>query len=349
MTSLRIVVSSLSATGIVSLAGPASAMNGIGHGSGGVGVGSGSITVAAPKAGLNVATLTSLALGDSRILRDAILTELGGGSTGGGVWAAGLGERGRFAATPDSGSTTVDQSGAIAGAETPLGDHLRLGVAADYLHQTTSDPTDAAWSWADRFDLGVYGRSAYGPLRFTVGAAGSWTLVDDHRLDVLSNPYAARFHTAGAQAFGEAKYDARLGMASVQPYANLAWTGAFQPAYAETPGAPITFGASSRSEVLAELGMEVRTPWDLGDVILTPRVRAGWRRAFGQTATSISLSQAGMTWLVTGAPIDRDAATIAADAELTIAGHARLGLTYDALFGAKSQDQNVLGRLGWTF
>ena len=346
-----IFIAALAACVALASAAPAFAMQGVGHGSGGGGGGGASGTPGAPAAGLNFATLESLMVGDSRVLRDAVLMRLGfGGDGSGSLWAQGYGGGGRSSASSFSGAVTSNEAGGVIAADTAFGDHWRGGLIGGYGSDRTSDPTDKASAQIRRGDAGGYAGGVYGDVHVDMVASASWNAIRNNRLDALGDVYSARYNAVTGQAYAEGSYVLKVGPATIAPIAGVGWAGIYQQGFTDAPANGAILSAENRRNIgFTDVGGRGGATWDLGGLAVTPFIRLSWRHAFGGLASGYYGAQSGLGDTIMGAPIDRDTLAVNGGLKFNVAKAATLGLTYDGDFGARRRDQLGGARLNLPF
>jgi outer membrane autotransporter protein len=182
---------------------------------------------------------------------------------------------------------------------------------------------------------------SFGGLRIAAGGAVSFHSIDTTRTIVVpgfSASAAASYDGRTMQGFAQASHEIPLGLATVEPFASLAWVRIETEQFRELGGAAALSGEeASDSTAFSTLG--VRTSAKLGAVSLTGTV--GWQHDFEGDPSRSNLAFVtgpGTRFTVAGAPTSEDALLVQAGAELELGSGARLGIVYAGQFGDRSED-----------
>jgi outer membrane autotransporter protein len=331
------------------LASPAMAMNGIGHGTGGIGVGSGVSGVSAPGK-IVLGAIQAMLTGDSRFFREAALARTGSPEPAApGAWGEGYAGGGRMDGAGTSGGVNSRLAGGVMGADAAVGDWGLLGLAGGYRTERTKDPADAALANVSAYQAGAYASGRWNAVRLTVGAAYEWNHINAERSD-STGLYAGRYGADLGQVFGEAGYRLRTGPVSWEPYLGAAWTSLARATFTEAGGAyPFTLTGGRQNVAFVDIGARARMDWQVAGVTLHPNGALAWRRAYGQLNPGIAATQAGTATYLTGDPIDRAAAHIAAGLDVDLPRGGRFGLGYDGQIARGSWTDVALAKLSLRF
>jgi outer membrane autotransporter protein len=89
----------------------------------------------------------------------------------------------------------------------------------------------------------------------------------------------------------------------------------------------------------------------LGDMAAAPHLGLGWSHAFdaGTPGQALTVSGTGSSFVVLGAPLGRDAASIDLGLDLTVASQVVVSFGYDGNISDRGQSHAIHGGLAWTF
>ncbi len=361
------------AAGLVLLAQPALAMDGIPHNGGGGAPPPGAPT---PDAARIYASLQNAIADDSRWLRDAILGRLHGAQGGGTVaWVHGHDGWGRLSGSGDTFKRT--SVGGLFGLDAGAG-RWRLGAVAGASDTSAGLGSDGSRAGVHGIHGGLYAGGDLSLFRLSAGAGFSRHRLDVSRIDISAAPdaYGARFNGDTRQAFAELAVPLRSRVALVEPYASAAWVEVRSRGFTETGGTPsashagvfhaesigvedmgstpvgalaLTSAGATRRTGSSDLGARFSTPRDAGGSPWTLDADLGWRRVWsGRNGTS-AMTWSGGAISGSGLPLSRDAALVrlGLGRRLGEGGWVRLG--YDGVLGSGQRDQGVLLTTGVRF
>lgn len=317
------------------------------------------------------ATAQGVLLEDSRYLRDGVTARLrqAGAGTAADVggpavqhgqgdlawWGQFVGNWGHRDSDGNAASAKHTSGGFLLGADRPLGDSARLGVAAGYT-QTAVNAAARASSLSSRdLDLSVYAGTQLGRLGLRAGAAYGWHTLDGTRyvgVPGLAGHELSRYDATTAQLFGEAGYRFTFKHATLEPFAQLAHVRLHTDGFQEHGGAADLRGiGESHAVSYSTLGARASSGFPFhGEQRLSMHGMLGWRRAYGRIGTATSMAFAGgAPFVVAGLPIARNA--LAADAGLTVqvAKHASFDLSWQGQAARHAMDSGFRGSFDWQF
>ncbi len=315
------------------------------------------------------ATAQGVLLEDSRYLRDGVaarLRQAGAGSDVGGPavqhgqgdlawWGQFVGSWGHRDSDGNAASAKHTSGGFLLGADRPLGDNARLGVAAGYT-QTAVNAAARASSLSSRdLDFSVYAGTQLGRLGLRAGAAYGWHTLDGTRhvgVPGLAGHELSRYDATTAQLFGEAGYRFTFKHATLEPFAQVAHVRLHTDGFQEHGGAADLHGiGESHAVSYSTLGARASSGFPFhGEQRLSVHGMLGWRRAYGRIGTATSMAFAGgAPFVVAGLPIARNA--LAADAGLTVqvAKHASFDLSWQGQAARHAMDSGFRGSFDWQF
>jgi outer membrane autotransporter protein len=271
------------------------------------------------------------------------------------LWGEGFGAWGRRGSDGNAAGLDTSVGGFVLGADAPVGDAFRVGVAGGY-SRTSLDGNTGSSADLDTYYAALYGGGQWGPLGVRLGAAYSWHDLDATRAVVFpgfAETLKGSRDANTTQAFGEIGYRVALGGVALEPFAGLAYVNLETDAFTEQGGAAGLTGLSGSEDVtFTSLGVRAAQRWLVGaTTALTLRGTVGWQHAFGDTTPSAAFLFAGgsLPFTVAGVPIAEDALVVKAGADLDIGPAVTLGIAYSAQFAQDAQDQQVKGVLNVKF
>jgi outer membrane autotransporter protein len=271
------------------------------------------------------------------------------------LWGEGFGAWGRRGSDGNASGLDTSVGGFVLGADAPVGDQFRVGVAGGY-SRTSLDGNNGSSADLDTYYAALYGGGQWGPLGVRLGAAYSWHDLDATRSVVFpgfAETLKGSRDANTTQAFGEIGYRVALGGVALEPFAGLAYVNLETDAFTEQGGAAGLTGLSGSEDVtFTSLGVRAAQRWLVGaTTALTLRGTLGWQHAFGDTTPSAAFLFAGgsLPFTVAGVPIAEDALVVKAGADLDIGPAVTLGVAYSAQFAQDAQDQQVKGVLNVKF
>jgi outer membrane autotransporter protein len=271
------------------------------------------------------------------------------------LWGEGFGAWGRRGSDGNASGLDTSVGGFVLGADAPVGDQFRVGVAGGY-SRTSLDGNTGSSADLDTYYAALYGGGQWGPLGVRLGAAYSWHDLDATRAVVFpgfAETLKGSRDANTTQAFGEIGYRVALGGVALEPFAGLAYVNLETDAFTEQGGAAGLTGLSGSEDVtFTSLGVRAAQRFVVGaTTALTLRGTVGWQHAFGDTTPSAAFLFAGgsLPFTVAGVPIAEDALVVKAGADLDIGPAVTLGVAYSAQFAPDAQDQQVKGVLNVKF
>lgn len=295
-------------------------------------------------------SLRSAAVEDSRVIRNAVLARLDAPTSTTGVWAAGFGGYGSIGTDGNASGLHHDSAGFIAGADMEVGDGFRLGMGGAYTSNNASTNGHTSTARGDNGHVLAYAGWSGSTIDLRLGGDLGWgstrvkrTLAAYSEIDSSSQDQSIR------QVFGEIGYRARW--MPIEPYFSLASISATTGAFNETGGIGALSGAAKTdTQTYSTLGLRLTTPIH-GEDWLQLRVNVGWQHSFGNflPAQTQSLQSLSQSFVITGAPLARDAVAMQMGFAAAIAPDASLLFDYDGSAAAGVQNNAVRGGLEWRF
>lgn len=320
------------------------------------------------------ASVRNVLLDDSSFLRDAVTARLrqsGQGNTTTGTssnagqtvqtqsnglawWGQFVGSWGHDASDGNAASLSHTVSGLFLGADMPVGESSRVGVASGYTQTSLiSDAGNSSVS-AEDAHLGLYAGTQLGALGLRMGTAYTRYSLDTRRTIVLPD-FNGRVESDSkaytAQLFGEAGYQFRFKSATLEPFAQAAYVRLTTDAFQEHGSALALAGSGSdQAATYTTLGLHAATNFVFNRDELTAHATLGWRHAFGEVRTDAAVAFANSApFTVAGLPIARDALVVDTGLDFPLAGDASISLAYNGQIAHRAIDSGFKAGFVWRF
>ncbi len=330
------------------------------------------------------AQAVGVAIGESRLIRDSILTRLRAplltrtpGSVSAGfsadapgrapaatlhaprfkdrfaLWGEAFGAQARQDGDGNAGSLERRSGGLLIGADMKLVDtaaaSLRVGAAGGYT--TSRFDLDSRLS-SGQIDSGhgaLYAGAGFGALNISAGAAYAWSETDIRRLVAIrgfSDLLRSSRRGATAQAFADIGYTFAWGGVALEPFAQIALLRVSNSAAVERGGAA-ALQLFSGDQTLGFATLGLRGEAQIAGTALFARGMLGWRHAFGEiTPQALTAFVGGGTAArVYGTRVDRDSIVAEAGLDWRLGASTSVGLAYSAVVGSNARDHALKGRL----
>ncbi|TNB46468.1 autotransporter domain-containing protein [Martelella lutilitoris] len=275
-----------------------------------------------------------------------------------GAWMQAFGGMGHIDGDGNAAKLDSNTGGFIIGGDAGFGDAGVLGVMAGY--QSSAYDVDARASSADAtsYQIGIYGGTSFEGFNISGGAAYAWSDIDTKRTAAFPgfSDYLTGSTNGGvAQVFGEVGYEFDLGMATIEPFADLAYVSVHTDAYSESGGAAALAIASDTTDMTySTLGVRGAVAFDEAARVTG---MLGWRHAYGSLApNSVNAFAGGAPFTVAGVPVGEDVALVSAGVEFDLGAlaesglkDASLSLSYDGQFGSGVADSAAMARFSFKF
>ncbi|MEO1193919.1 MAG: autotransporter domain-containing protein [Pseudomonadota bacterium] len=267
------------------------------------------------------------------------------------LWVEGYGNWGSNDVSANTARLSYSNSGLVVGLDTPLGDNLRLGLAAGF-SQSSFDVTGRRSSGdTESIDLAVYGTGQWHAVTLRGAFTYGWQGVSVDRTaafagfsDALSSDYDAR----SLQIFGEVGYGMAFDSLSVEPFAGLTYVNLETDSFTESGGAAALQGeAESRSLGFSSLGLRVGSAWPLWQGQLLADASLAWQRTIGDRVptSSLAFTAGGNPFSVQGAALARDSALVGFDLGYRAGEQVTLGIAYAGNLAGSARSNAVTGQL----
>jgi fibronectin-binding autotransporter adhesin len=275
------------------------------------------------------ASATTVAYGDSRLVRDAILRRLrqplgsslptfaqgnyaaaytadrpgaapqpvavpGAPSRVYSLWGEGFGSWGRIGHNGNAAGLDTSTGGFILGADAQVSDAFRIGLAGGFTRTTWDVDGRLSSGSTDSIYAALYGSGSWGGLNLRLGGFYAGHDFDVSRT-VTFPGFSDRTHASydgwTAQAFGELGYQVSLkGGVTLEPFLGASVMRLHMDGFQEEGGAA-ALTSYGRSYDLGTTTLGLRAEARLGlDLPLTVRGMVGWRHAYGDVNPSALLA-----------------------------------------------------------
>lgn len=304
----------------------------------------------------------------SHLTRDAIVTRLreASGSVGatprapatpderGHVWMSSFGAWASYDGDGNGHGLDANGGGVLVGADAPVGDSWRFGLAAGYGHDRIDDDAVTSSGSVDSYYLAGYGGASFGPAALRLGAIHAFQSISTDRtvaLSTLDEQLKADYDAGLSQAFAEGAWRYEVDTLRIEPYANAAYVHLRTDAFGETGGAAaLSSAAASYDQAYTTLGVRLERPVDLGSAPARLTGGLGWRHAFGDMAPDTGLAFAGSgAFGVAAAAVAREAVLLDAGIAIDFTPTSSLSIRYNGLLADGFNEQAVAARLGVQF
>ncbi|MND65493.1 Extracellular serine protease precursor [compost metagenome] len=284
------------------------------------------------------ASLKSQLLQQARLAREAVTDRISGNvpveDTEGGasVWMTGIAATDRF----DSDGNAADMNGHIAGLfagiDADVSEHWRIGGLFGYANASAG--TDADW---DSYSAGLYAAADWGRLNFSTGAIYSTNDVSTERsiaFGSFDDRLEADYQSATRQVFADLGWREKVGAATLEPFANLAYINLETDGFREQGGAAALSANGNTDDVtLTTLGLRWSADIGNADLPATFSGMLGWRHVIGDlTPSSRFAFSSGSPFVIEGVSLPRDTAVLEASLTAQISKTARFKLSYSGEF-----------------
>jgi outer membrane autotransporter protein len=270
------------------------------------------------------------------------------------LWIKALGERARTDATSETARLESDRSGLLTGADLSVGDTWRLGALLGAGKTRNEVAAREALSKSDNVHVGVYAEANWeNGWRLRLGGIRSnYDLVTHRQVSVagLGDAFTATTDAHVTQFYGELDYAFAAGAVELEPFLGVSQMKLDSDGFRETGGIGALQGdAVDASTRYASLGMRLgygfgeASRWRLGGSL-------AWRRATGDVEPAAKLRfDGGETFVVEGAPIERNTTLMTAGVTAQLSERTSLDLTYLGQMASEADDHGASARLTLRF
>lgn len=211
---------------------------------------------------------------------------------------------------------------------------------------------------SDAFQVGIYGKSYFGPAYVAAALAFTNNWFTTNRL-ALGDQLTAKFigESFGGRLEGGYRFvvPSRAGQFEIAPYAAIQAQSFHTPSYSETDlnggGIGLNFNAMNNTDTRSELGARFADTIVVYDMPLILRARLAWAHDWVENPALNAAFQAlpGASFVVNGAPIPADSALASVGAELRMTKRWSLLAKFDGEFAKNSQTYAGTGTLRYTW
>ena len=312
-------------------------------------------------------------LDDSRLLRDAVTERLrfatladdqaaaaapatqstqthANGVT---LWGQFVGSWDRLDSNGNAAALSDTIGGFLLGADMPLGDHGRAGVASGYTQTSLQSAQRGATGHSDDGYLSLYAGTQLGGLGLRAGVAYAEHSLRVNRSIALPDLSATWSHNKAytTQVFGEAGHAFTFKTATLEPFAQAAYVKLNSDGFQERGGAAALSGRGSDHAVTyTTLGAHANTRFAFNGDVLNAYGTLGWRHASGYVDPRSEMAFAGSDpFTVQGVPIARNALVVDAGLLLQVTQSVSFNVAYDGQLAHRAVDSGFKGGVTWRF
>lgn len=307
---------------------------------------------------LHASTRTAL-FDDSRELREAIAQRLHGGNVGtlhrdaaSGLtfWLKSYGSWADNDGNDNAADLERDSRGTFIGADLPLNDTWRAGLALGYGRSDLSVDARDASADVDSSSLAAYLGGQWEAVRLHLGVARSWHQVDSRRgahVATLDETLKADYDATTTQVFAELGYGLALQSLALEPYVGLAHVEVDSDRFREH-GGNAALNADSETDRIDYASLGLRASAALGQVAgreVHLQSSLAWQHAFDDPSSKSRMTLSGLdSFTVDGVPVADDSALLRVGLAVQLAPQASVDLGYAGQYGDGLRDHGV--RLG---
>jgi uncharacterized protein YhjY with autotransporter beta-barrel domain len=211
---------------------------------------------------------------------------------------------------------------------------------------------------SDAFQIGIYGKSSFGPVYVAAALAFTNNWFTTNRL-TLGDQLTAKFN---GESFGgrlESGYrfivPSSAGWFEISPYAAIQAQSFHTPSYSETDlsggGLGLNFNAMNETDTRSELGTRFADVAAVNGMPLILRARLAWAHDWVDNPMLNAVFQTlpGSSFVVNGAPIPTDSLLASVGAELHMTARWSVLAKFDGEFAKSSQTYAGTGTLRYTW
>ena len=256
----------------------------------------------------------------------------------------------------DGNAAALDRAtgGLLFGADALVTGDWRLGLLAGYSHSAFDVEGRASSGSSDNYHVGLYGGTVWKDVFFRSGLGYSWHDVGtDRSVDFtgFADRLRADYHAYTLQAFGELATRLDVDGVRFEPFANLAYVQLDTDGFTETgEAAALSSSGDATKTILTTLGLRAEHAIALGATEARLTGLLGWQHASGDIVPVATQAFTGSDpFTVSGAPIARDSAVVAAGLTADFAPEAAVSLSYRGEFSNGGREHGVQALFGIHF
>lgn len=272
--------------------------------------------------------------------------------TGNNLWAEIAGSVGRISGHGGAASVDTSASGFTLGIERQLSEQWFGGIAAGFSRGKSSTGTLQSTAAMDSYSLAAYGGTSVDAWRFRLGAGYSLHQIDTRRTlafpgyaDTLTSSYRA--HTV--QAIGEVAYAVGMGVATIEPFLNVALVNTSSGRFTERGGeAALSGRADVQRMTFGTTGLRGTSQFELpGGSVMSLTGAVAWQHVLsgGAPSTRLALQAGGTPYSVSGTPLARDSLNLEAGVAMAVSASSSLSLRYVSAWASDAKDQTLQAQL----
>ncbi|OCW58562.1 autotransporter domain-containing protein [Hoeflea olei] len=266
------------------------------------------------------------------------------------AWMSGFGSWSDHDGDGNAAASSAKGGGVLFGADAPLGDGWRLGLAGGYGHDDIKSLAVNSLAKVDSYYLSAYGGRQIGPATISFGALHAFQQVETSRVVSLSSyndTLTASYDGSTSQAFVEGAWRFERDLFHVEPYANLTYTYLHTDGFTEQGSATaLTSGSNSYDQLSSTIGVRFDRYIAFNNMLGKLSGGLGWRHGYGDLSPQTNLAFSGsQSFTVAGAALARDTALVNAGISFDLTDKATVSLRYDGQFADGLEDQTVSSSL----
>lgn len=300
---------------------------------------------------------------DSRFIREASLAQARDAFIGTALqakhqdersgWVRGYGAWGSQASDGNAAKLERSTLGLLMGGDIAVGSQWRVGGALGYRQSMQTARVRNSSADGTSYELAAYAGWQSGGWGVRFGASHAWNGLETNR-NVVFNGYTDRtradYDARTSQAFVELGRALDVGGVLVEPFINLAQVRVSAEAFAERGGdAALAGRLVSVDDTFGTLGVRSARDIGKGNAAVTLRGSLSWRHAFGSDAPEARLAFGGGDAFDVYGLAARDVAQLDLAMEGDVAKNAKLGLSYNGVYGGGTMDNGLRLTFNWQF
>ena len=277
------------------------------------------------------------------------------------LWGQGIGNWSNLEQGRNAAALRTSTGGLLMGADQAVGSQARIGLLAGYSRDDFNVRQRGSTGESENILLGVYGGARWDALSLRAGLSYTWHDIATDRIVTFPNfsdRLRANYKGGTFQAFGELAWRLNAGAFAIEPFLNAAHVRLRTDGFTERSQEIGTGGAAAllapkqtTKTTFASLGMRTSAAFDLGGLPARALGAVAWRHAMGDTTprATLVLADTSGSFLVSGAPLADDVATIRAGLDIQASERISIAVSYNGEFGSGTTSHGVSGNLRFRF
>jgi outer membrane autotransporter protein len=302
-------------------------------------------------------TLRSLAVEDSRFVREAITNRLvDAKGKDRSLWMSGYGSWGDLDGDGNAADARRSIGGFFLGTDVYSSDTFTLGVLTGYGQGDVNVAARLSSANTEDFHLAAYAGLRVAGFGFKFGFGYMWRDVFTNRIATFtgfSDVVQADYGLDTLQAFADVGRSFDLGSrGALEPFASLAVVRVSSESFAETGGfAALNVAAEASSFAVTNLGTRLTYALPVEGRGFGITASAAWRHVGGDDLTNLTAMRfrAGPSFTIAGAPIAKDAAALSLQINGGLSNGVSVGFGYSGQLGSGLTDHGVKGNVTISF